>query len=90
MRSLRALIRAECVERISITDRWEVWLDENGMAAGKPANYAATLIARSFGFEFSLRGTVVIVGMDKDTSQPAALSPAQVGGILEVVRAPSA
>jgi len=90
MRSLRALIRAECVERISITDRWEAWLDENGIAAGKPVNHAATLVARSFGFEFSLRGTVVIVGLDKDKSELAALSPAQADAILEVIRAPSA
>ena len=49
MRSLRALIGARCVERIWITDHWEAWLDENGAAAGKPVNQAATLLARSFG-----------------------------------------
>src|SRR5262249_1239105 len=50
---------------------------------------AATLIAQSFGFEFSLLGPVVIVGVDKDTAEPAALSPAQAGAILEKIAARS-
>ena len=49
MRSLRALIGTRCAERIWITSRWEAWLDEDGAAAGKPVNRAATLVARSFG-----------------------------------------
>ena len=90
MCSLRALIGTRCAERIWITSRWEAWLDEDGAAAGKPANRAATLVARSFGAQFSLCGTVVIVGLDKDTAGPTALSPAQVDSILEKIRAPSA
>jgi hypothetical protein len=79
MRSLKALIGTDCAERIQVTTRWEAWLDEDGAAAGKPVNQAATLVARSFGFEFSFLGPVVIVGVDKDTTEPAALSPAQSG-----------
>jgi hypothetical protein len=45
-----------CAERIQLTSRWEAWLDEDGTTAGKPVNQAATLVARSFGFEFSLLG----------------------------------
>jgi hypothetical protein len=89
MRSLKALIGTDCAERIQVTSRWEAWLDEDGAAAGKPANQAATLIARSFGFEFSLLGPVVIVGVDKNTAEPAALSPAQAGAILERIAARS-
>ncbi len=90
MRSLKALIGTGCAERIQVTSRWEAWLDEDGAAKGKPANQAATLIARSFGFEFSLLGPVVITGVDKDTAEPTALSPAQADAILEEIRAPSA
>lgn len=90
MSSLRALIGTGCVERIRVTSRWEAWLDEDGAAAGKPVDQAATLVARSFGFDFSFLGVVVIVGVDKDTAESAALSPAQAGAILEKVRAPSA
>jgi hypothetical protein len=56
MRSLKALIGTECAERIRGTSRWEAWLDEDGAAAGKPVNQAATLVAQSFGFEFSFLG----------------------------------
>jgi hypothetical protein len=51
MRSLRALIGTDCVERIWITSRWEAWLDENGTAAGKPVNQAATFVAHSYGWQ---------------------------------------
>jgi hypothetical protein len=74
--------------RIWITSRWEAWLDESGAAAGKPANQAATLLARSFGWQCSLHGTIVIVGLDKDTA-PAALSPDQADAILRKIRAPA-
>jgi hypothetical protein len=90
MRSLKALIGTECAERIQVTSRWEAWLDEDAAAARKPVNQAATLVVRSFGFEFSLLGAVVIVGVHKDTAEPAALSPVQAGAILEKIRAPSA
>ena len=88
MRSLRALIGTRCAERIWITSRWEAWLDEDGAAAGKPVNRAATLVARSFGAQFSFCGTVVIVGLDKDTA-PVVVSPAQADAILEKIRAPA-
>ena len=63
MRSLRALIGAECVERILVTDLWEFWVDEDGVAVGKRVNQAATGLARAFGAGFSLCGAVVITGL---------------------------
>jgi hypothetical protein len=90
MRSLKALIGTDCAGRIQVTSRWEAWLDEDGAAAGKQVNQAATLVARRFGFEFSFLGPVVIVGVDKDTAEPVALSPAQAGAILGKIREPSA
>lgn len=89
MRSLRTLLGAGCAERIAVTSHWEAWLDEDGTAAGKPANQAAIFLARSFGLGFTLRGTVVITGRGKDTAV-AALSPDQAAAVLEVIRAPSA
>jgi len=90
MRSLRTLIGTRCAERIWITSRWEAWLDEDGAAAGKPVNQAAALVAGSFGARFSLRGTVVIAGLDKDIARPAALFRVQVDATLEKIRAPVA
>ena len=83
MRSIRALVGSECAERIWITDRWEAWLDEDSAATGKPPNRAATLVARDFGAQFSLCGTVVITGLDKDTSAPTSLSAVQIDAILQ-------
>jgi hypothetical protein len=81
MRSLKALIGADCVERIQLTSRWEAWLDEDGSATGNPVNQAATLLARSYGWQFSLLGPVVIVGLGKDADSPAELSQAQIDAI---------
>jgi hypothetical protein len=84
MNSLRALIGTGCAERIRVTTRWEAWLDENGTSAGRQVNQAATRLAQSFGWQFSLAGPVVIVGLDQDTN-PAALSPDQIDAILEKI-----
>ena len=89
MNSLRALIGTDCAERIWITTRWEAWLDENGTSAGRQVNKAATRLAQSFGWLFSLAGPVVIVGLNQDTG-PAALSPGQIDAILEKIRTPAA
>ena len=89
MRSLGKLMGTDCAERIWITTRWEAWLDENGFAAGKPVNEAGTYLARAYGAEYAILGTVVITGLD-DTGEPADLSPAQVDLIIGKTRAPSA
>ena len=89
MNSLAALTGADSIERLWITTRWEAWLDENGRAAGKQVNMAATHLTQSFGWESPLQGTVVIVGLDED-GEPAALSSGQAAAILEKVRAAAA
>ena len=85
MRSLRALIGAECVERFRVTDRWEFWLDEDGRAAGKAANEAAMRVARDFGVRFDLCGSVVVTGVDEAAAGWVSLSPGQVDVILQRV-----
>ncbi len=89
MRSLRTLIGTRCAERIWITSRWEAWLDEDGSAAGKQVNQAATLLAQSYGWRLSLLGTVVIVGLDKDANKPTELSQAQVDAIIRRASSPT-
>ncbi len=81
MRSLRNLIGTDCAERIWITTRREAWLDEDGASAENPINQAATRLAHTFGWQFSLCGAVVIIGLGEETA-PAALSPEQVDAIL--------
>jgi hypothetical protein len=82
MDSIRALIGTDCAERIRITNRWEAWLDEDGGFTGKPVNQAATRLAQSFGFEFSLLGPVVIVGLGKNAGRSAGLSQDQASAVL--------
>jgi hypothetical protein len=66
--------RAECVERIWITDPWEFWLDEDDAAAGKPVNQAATPVARALAPGSASRGRRRR-GLGKDADASAALSP---------------
>lgn len=87
MRSIRALIGTDCAERIHVTSRWEAWLDENGASAGKPVNQAATLLAQSFGWQLSLCGATVIVGLDETTDTPTDLAPHQIQVMLRKTRA---
>jgi len=85
MRSLRALIGAESVERFRVTDRWEFWLDEDGRSAGKPVNHAATRVGRGLGVQFDFLGSVVIAGADDDAEGRADLSQEQVSVIFQQV-----
>ena len=82
MRSVRALLGAGCAERFRVTDRWEFWLDEDGRAAGKAVNEAATRVARDFGVRFDLCGDVVITGVDDGAAGWGSLLPGQVDAIL--------
>jgi hypothetical protein len=82
MRSLRVLVGAGCVERFRVTGRWEFWVDEDGRAAGKAVNAAATRVARDFGVPFSFLGDVVVTGVDDDADGWRSLSPGQVSAIL--------
>lgn len=89
MRSLRKLIGTDCAERIQVTTRWEAWLDENGSAADRPVNEAVSRVARDYGTECALLGTVVITGLDH-AGEPASLSPVQAGIVLGKIAASSA
>jgi hypothetical protein len=56
--------------------------------AAARGTHTASRLAQSFGWQLSLAGPVVIVGLDQDTD-PAALSPGQIDAILEKIRTPS-
>jgi len=57
------------------------------LGRGKPVNRAATFVAHSYGWPFSLRGAVVIVGLDKTGGTPVALSPGKVDATLKKITA---
>jgi hypothetical protein len=71
---------------LEVPNRWEAWLDEDGVAAGKPVNRATTFLARSFGWQCSLCGPVVVTGLDKNKA-PAELPAGQASVILVKIKA---
>lgn len=81
LQSLQALCDTSCVQPIQITSRWQAWLADNGIAEGKPVNQAATVLARTYGWQVTLYGTAVITGM-RNSGNTAGLSPDQVQAIL--------
>jgi hypothetical protein len=81
LRSLQALCDTSCVQPIQVTSRWQAWLADNGIAEGKPVNQAATVLARTYGWQVTLYGTAVITGM-RNSGNTAGLSPDQVEAIL--------
>ncbi|NUK00327.1 DUF3846 domain-containing protein [Streptomyces lunaelactis] len=78
LRSLRAIIGAECAECVAVTDRWDAWLDEESAVRRRPLNEAATRLAHDYGARVRLRGTVVIVGADRGANVSVGLSPDQI------------
>jgi hypothetical protein len=89
MRSVRTLIGTRCAERIRVTSRREAWLDEDGAAAGKPPNQAATLVARSFASSSISAGRSSSPGWTR-TRQDQRTYPRSKPAILGKIRAPSA
>lgn len=81
LQSLQALCDTSCVQPIQVTSRWQAWLADNGIAEGKPVNQAATVLARTYGWQVTLYGTAVITGM-RNSGNTAGLSPGQVEAIL--------
>jgi len=81
LQSLQALCDTSCVQPIQITSRWQAWLADNGIAEGKPVNQAATVLARTYGWQVTLYGTAVITGM-RNSGNTAGLSPDQLEAIL--------
>ncbi|MEW2632865.1 DUF3846 domain-containing protein [Streptomyces sp. NPDC048389] len=78
IRSLCAIIGAECVECVAVTDRWDAWLDEESAVKKQPLNEAATRLTHDYGTMARLRGTVVIVGADRGANVSVSLSPDQI------------
>ena len=81
LQSLQALCDTSCVQPIQVTSRWQAWLADNGIAEGKPVNQAATVLARTYGWQVTLYGPTVITGL-RNSGNTAGLSPGQVEAIL--------
>lgn len=59
---MRAVIRCQLVDVVALTDRIDMWIDEEGLY-NHPVNPAATMLARRFGFTWQpYHGPVLITG----------------------------
>ena len=82
MPALRAVIGCAMVEAVALDGGVNVWVDENGIAAGRALNAAASWLAQELhGVPIPLRGTVVFTGFDPETGCAEALTGAQAADL---------
>lgn len=80
--ALRSVLGCATVETVALDGGVNVWVDENGIAAGPAVNAPASLLAQELhGVPIPLRGTVVLTGFDPETGRAKALTGVQCAGI---------
>jgi Domain of unknown function (DUF3846) len=79
--AVRDLVAAEAVQPLDLTSRWDAWLDEDGIAKGRPANPFAITLAKQYGISMTLRGTIVMTGVDREAGTAKSLTPEQIATI---------
>ena len=77
--AVRELAEAQGLQVLALTSRWDLWLDEDGITTGRPVNSRATALANLYGISWTLRGTVVITGADREAGIAAPLTTEQIG-----------
>jgi hypothetical protein len=79
--TMRKAIGASFVDVVALTDRLDMWIDDEGLYTQK-VNGPATLLARRFGFVWQpYHGPVVLCRVDNDGNS-IDLSRAQLIGLL--------
>ena len=76
--AVRELLTAPAVQPQSLTSHLDAWIDEDGMTTGRPINTFATELLCSFGSAHSLRGPVVMTGVDRKTGTTESLTSEQI------------
>lgn len=89
VRGLRAVIGCAAVERLAVDGGLALWVDEDGIAAGRPVNWPASLLARELGVPMQLRGTAVVTGAVGRWGRTVGLSGAQIDDLYHRLGAPS-
>jgi hypothetical protein len=80
---VRDFVQATAIQRLAITSRWEIWVDEDGIAKELPPNHAATALAHHHGFAVTLYGTAIVTGFDHDADTTVPLTPAHIDTIRD-------
>jgi len=90
LRGLHAVIGCAAVERVAIGGGLDLWVDEDGIAAARPVNGPAGLLARELGMPVQLRGTVVVTGAERERGRAVGLTGAQIADLRRRLVASSA
>ena len=78
---MRKHLRCSMVDCVALTDRLDMWIDDEGLYT-KPVNRPATALARRYGFTWQdYRGPVLLCGVDGH-GDSIDLSRDQVVGLL--------
>lgn len=78
---LRAVIGCAALEAVAVDGGMDLWVDEDGIAAAKPVNALASLLARGLGVPVRLRGTVVVTSADRENGCAIDLTDIQVADV---------
>lgn len=84
LQQLREHIGCSTVDRVALTDRIDMWLDDEGLYT-QPVNAPATALARHFGLDWqAYHGPAVICGAD-DEGGTTDLSRAQLVALRDIL-----
>ncbi|MCZ4098090.1 DUF3846 domain-containing protein [Streptomyces sp. H39-C1] len=79
---MRAVIRCERVDVVALTNRLDMWLDDEGVY-NHPVNKVATLLAMRFGFAWQeYHGPVLLTGGADSEGETVPLSKDGLLGLL--------
>ncbi|MFE6461973.1 DUF3846 domain-containing protein [Streptomyces cinereoruber] len=77
-----SLMRCDQVDVVALTDRLDMWLDDNGLYT-QPVNPIATLLARRFGWTYqTYHGPVLLTGGADEEGETLPLNKDKVLALL--------
>lgn len=78
----RQHIGCRLIDVLALTDRIDMWIDEEGYGVA-PVNQAATALAQHYGFVWqNYHGAVVLCGVDNATGESVDLQHDQIHALL--------
>lgn len=81
-------LNCDCVDVVRLTDKLDMWVDDNGMINGCQINVPATLLARRLGAGIDiLAGPALVCGIDLDTGESRELTGDQLTFVANSLQA---
>lgn len=87
LRCMYELIGCRAVDCVRLTNRVDMWVDDEGLINGSPLNVAACLLGSRFGRTQPYVGTVLLTGSADHNGDTLSISDdfiAQIGDLLGV------